>query len=71
MQIIVVHYYYLLLDDLKSAYTGNQTCHPGAPFYAPGSLSGDQGAPFCALGAPIYAPGSPFYAPGSLSILFD
>ena len=50
--------------------TGNQPCHPGAPFcapgapfYAPGSLSGDQGAPFC-------APGAPIFAPGSLSVIF-
>ena len=39
-------------------FTGNQTCHPGAPFCAPGS-------PFYAPGLPFYAPGSPFYAPGS------
>ena len=50
--------------------TGNQTCHPGAPFCTPGvtflcpgvtfscpgSLSCDQGASFCALGSTFCAP---------------
>ena len=45
-------------DGEGLSFTGNQPCHPGAPFcapgapfYAPGSLSGD-------LGAPFYAPRS-------------
>ncbi len=45
---------------MRQRFTGNQTCHPGAPFCAPG-------ASFCALGVTFLCPGSPFHAPGLLS----
>ena len=53
---------------LLGIFTGNQTCPPGAPFYAPGSpfhaprlLYCDHGASFCALGSTFCTPTNIIY----------